>query len=36
MDIRHHSKAPVTIAATLVALIGIGAVWLLRVYWFGI
>lgn len=36
MDPRHHSKAPVVIAAGLVALIGIGAVWLLRMFWFGI
>jgi len=35
MDIQHHSKAPMAIAAGLVALIGISAVWLLRVYWFG-
>ncbi len=34
MDSRHHSKASVAIAAGLVALIGISAVWLLRVFWF--
>jgi len=34
MDSRHHSKASVAIAASLVALIGISAVWLLRVFWF--
>ena len=34
MDGQHRSKAPVAIAAGLVALIGIGAVWLLRIFWF--
>jgi hypothetical protein len=34
MDGQHRSKAPVAIAAGVVAMIGIGAVWLLRMFWF--
>jgi|GEM_PF-1359295 len=36
MDSRHHPKTPVVIAAGLVAMIGIGAVCLLRLFWFGV
>lgn len=33
MDGQHRSKASVAIAAGVVAMIGIGAVWLLRMFW---